>query len=169
MTWIDWVIIAYLLYSVMQGLRRGIAVALIAAAGAVAGYLAASMWYPALADVLRLLKLSRAWAGTLAYTLLLLAIYGAIGTAAALLLDAQRLGTSTRLVGAVGGLIKGALISSLVLGVALASPVGDRVRRDALRSLLAPYAVRVQRDGARSLAVVLPDAIHPFGADERRF
>jgi membrane protein required for colicin V production len=167
-TWIDWSILAYLLYSALAGLRRGIAVVLIAAAGALVGYLVASMSYAGLADVLLLLKVPRPWAGTLGYAVLLLVIYGAVGTTAALLLD-TRLAMSNRVLGAIGGVLKGALMASLVLGILLASPWSERVQRDTQRSLLAPAAVRVQRDGARSLARVLPNNIRPFGADDRRF
>ena len=69
----------------------------------------------------------------------------------------------------MAGAVKGALLSAALLGLLLASPVGRRAEEDARKSALAPLALRVQRGGAQSLARVLPDSIHPFGAEEMRF
>ncbi len=170
MTWIDWLIVAILLFAALHGLRRGVMAAFIGAVGVICAYLAASVWHGSLAGVLvEGVHLPSPWAGTLAYATLLLTGYIFVGTAAAVLLENRTVAVPARLLGLVVGAAKGALLSAALLGVLLASPLSEPVARDSRRSVLAPYAVRVQRDGARSLAKVLPHGIHLFGVEDSRF
>jgi len=169
-TWIDWAIVGILLFSALHGLRRGIIAALIGAVGVIAAYLAASIWYRPLATLIADgAHLPKAWASTLAYAALLIGVYILIGTVVAIMVDSYGLSAPRRLLGLLAGAVKGALLSAALLGLLLASPIGRRAEEDASRSALAPLALRVQRGGAQSLARVLPDSIHPFGAQEMRF
>lgn len=168
MTWIDWVIAGLLSFSTLQGLRRGIVITLLGALAVIVAYLAASVWYLSLTEVLvRRLLLPRAWAATAAFAFLLISGVAILRIAVTILLETYRLSVSSRVLGGLAGAAKGALLSMVWLAVALASPLGDPVQRDVKNSVLAPYAVRAQQAGVKSLAVVLP--IHPFGAKETRF
>lgn len=170
MTWIDWTIAAVLLFSVLVGLRRGTIVSAVSAVGVIVGYIGASYWYRQLADVIGPpVHLSPDWAGTAAFTILLLVIYEAIGIAATLLGSSARLSPGSRLIGAAFGAIKGALLAMALLTVAAASPSGEPIRRDAERSTLAPYAQKAQHIGMEALASVLPEKLRPFGVNESRF
>lgn len=170
MTWIDWLIVAFVLFAALHGLRRGVITALISALGVIAAYLVASIWYPGLGSLLTEgTHLPKSWASTVAYGALLVGVYVLIGTIVAMLVDSSRLSPPNRLLGLLAGAVKGALLSAALLGLLLASPLGGRAEQDAQKSALAPLAVRVQRGGAQSLARVLPDSIHPFGAQEMRF
>jgi membrane protein required for colicin V production len=169
-TWIDWLFIAIIMFATLHGMRRGVLAASIGAVGVLAAYLLASIWHLSLATVLvDGVHLAPAWAGTLAYTALLLTGYVFIGTAAAVLLEHSFVSAPDRLLGGLVGAAKGGLLCAALLGILLASPLADPVARDTRRSLLAPYALRVQRDGARSLARVLPSHIHLVGLDDSRF
>lgn len=170
MTWIDWAIVSILLFAALHGLRRGIIAALIGAAGVIVAYLAASIWYRPLASLLADgTHLARSWANTIAYGALLMSVYILIGTIATIVADSYALTGPRRMLGLLAGAVKGGLLSAALVGLLLASPVGGRAEEDARRSALAPLALRVQQGGAQSLARVLPDSIHPFGAQEMRF
>ncbi len=169
MTWLDWAIVAVLALAALHGLRRGAAVALLGAVGVVAGYLAASAWYPSLALVLRAVRLPGAWAAAAAFAVLLLGVYAFVGALASALLERGTLSVSSRLAGLAVGAAKGALLCAALAGWLLASPLHDPVSRDLQRSALAPLAVRVHRDGARALARVLPPALRPLGSEPTRF
>ncbi len=170
MTWIDWLIVALLLFTALHGLRRGVLTALVSAVGVIVAYLIASISYHTLASLIAEgTRLPLHWANTMAYGALLVGVYVLIGTIAVIMIDSSRLYAPNRLLGLIVGSMKGALLSAALLGLLLASPVGARAEQDTQRSALAPIAVRVQRSGAQSLARVLPDSIHPFGAVEMRF
>ncbi len=170
MTWIDWTILAVLLFTLLQGLRRGPVIGLLSTLGLIGGFVAASVWYPLLADVLtQSLRLDRAWAGTAAFLSLLGAIYVAIGVLATTLLWATRLSVPARLVGGLVGVVKGTALAMVLLAVVLASPLGDPVGRDANRSRLTPYAVRAQHFAVSTLARLLPPNFHLPGANRTRF
>lgn len=170
MTWIDWLIVAFVLFAALHGLRRGATTAFISSVGVIAAYLAASIWYRALGGLLAEgVHFAPAWASTAAYGALLVGVYVLIGTTAAILIDSTRLSMPNRVLGLIAGAGKGALLSAALLGLLLASPLSKPAERDTQKSVLAPFAVRVQRGGAQSLARVLPDSIRPFGAQETRF
>lgn len=170
MTWIDWLIVVLLLFTALHGLRRGVLTAFVSAVGVIVAYLIASIAYHNLASVIAEgTRMPWHWASTMAYGALLVGVYVLIGTIAVMMIDSSQLSAPNRLLGLIVGGVKGALLSSVLLGLLLASPVGGRAEQDTQRSALAPIAVRVQRSGAQSLARVLPDRIHPFGAGEMRF
>ncbi len=163
-------VIAILLFTLLQGLRRGPLVGLLSIVGLLVAFVAASTWYSLLADVLvQSLRLERSWASTAGFLLLLGAIYLAIGIVVTTLLWARRLSVPARLSGAVVGVVKGAALSMVLLAVALASPLGDSVGRDTGRSRVAPYAIRGQHLAASALARVLPGKYHLLGNDLTHF
>lgn len=170
MTWIDWTVAAIILFSALLGLRRGVIVGLVSALGVVVAYLAASFWYLPLAGIIGpAIRLSASWAGTVAFAALLLAVNTAVGFAALVAGGSDRLSPFSRLLGLVAGAIRGALLALALLAVAVASPPGDTVRRDAERSVLAPYALAAQQAGVEALAGLLPERYRPFGVGGARF
>lgn len=170
MTWIDWLFGGIVAFAVLHGLRRGVLAAFIGAVGILAAYLLASIWYRSLAAVLvDGIHIAGSWAGTLSYAALLLTGYAFVSTATAVFLEHNFVETPARLLGVMVGAAKGALLCAVLLGVLIASPLGDPVARDTHRSLLAPYALRIQREGGRSLAKVLPPSVHLVGVDDTRF
>ena len=170
MSWLDWTIAAVVLFAALQGFRRGLLIALVGAAGVIAGYLAASYWYRPLGEVVRRsVRLSESWAAGLSFVVLLLAVYALIGLAITIMAGAERLPPVSRLLGAAAGAVKGALLAIVLLVAAMASPIGDPIRTDAETSSIAFYAIQAHKMGAAALDAVLPDAIRPFGLEDARF
>lgn len=170
MTWIDWAVVAVLLFSLLQGLWRGMLTGLVSILGLIVGFIAAAVWYPSFAEILVLaLRVDRAWAGTAAFLALLAAIYVVVGVLATILLWTRRMSGPARLVGGLVGVTKGGVLVAVLLAVAIASPLGDTVRRDVDRSLLVPYIVRGHKVVVKSIASALPSTVHLPDADKVRF
>ncbi len=169
MTWIDWVIVAAAAFSILQGLRRGA----LAAAGSVLGlliaYLAASYWYADLAGAFGFIPLSPPWQATIAFLVLFLGVNAILAVAASVLLGARDPSPLSRLIGAAVGLARGTLLAAALLTVAMASPVGEPVTRDAARSVLAAPVAAAESDAVEWLRSVLPPSIPVFGGGAARF
>ncbi len=170
LTWLDWAIVAVVLFSLLQGLRRGPLTGLLSILGLVCGVVAASVWYPSLADLLTLaLHTDKAWTATAAFLAVLAAIYVLIGVAATVLLWVQRMSLPARVLGGLIGGVKGGLLATVLIAVTLASPLGRWVRSDVGRSRLAPHAVQGYQAAVKGLASILPSSIHLLDADKARF
>ena len=170
MTWIDWVIAAFVLFAALQGVRRGLWPALIGAVALLAAYLAASVWYRPVAEAVRgYLPLSESWAASFAFLLLFLVAVEGVSLLVTLRTTTNDVPTSSRMLGLAVGAVRGITLATALLIVVLASPPSEPVRRDVDRSAIAPYAVKAYRGGMRALASILPPAVQPFGTDDRRF
>lgn len=170
MTWVDWAIAAFALFAALQGLRRGLLAALIGILAVVAAYLVASAWYEPLGAFLHdSVRLSPSWSDTVAFAALLLLVYDVIAILVVMAIRADRVRAALRLSGMVVGALRGVVLASALLVVALASPPAEPLRRDVDRSAIAPYAVTAYRGGLRTLAGVLPSGIAVFGTEDVRF
>jgi uncharacterized membrane protein required for colicin V production len=144
--------------------------AVIGVVAVLAAYLAASVWYrPVAAAVRDYLPLSDSWAAAISFLLLLLVGVELVSLVLTLLTTPYNVPPPSRVVGAAAGALRGMLLASAVLVVALAAPPSEPVRRDVDRSVIAPHAVRAYREGLRALSRVLPPAVQPFGVDDTPF
>jgi len=169
-TWIDWVIVAFVLFAALQGVRRGLWPALIGIVALLAAYLAASVWYRPVADaVRRYLPLAESWAASIAFSGLLLMVVELTSLLVTLRTTVSNVPTSSRALGLAVGAVRGMSLATALLVVVLASPLVEPVRRDVERSVIAPYLLRAFRGGMRGLAVVIPPTVQPFGADDAPF
>lgn len=170
MTWIDWVIAAFVLYAALQGIRRGVGPALIGIVALLAAYLAASVWHrPVAAAVRAYLPVSESWAASIAFLALLLVAVELVSLLVTLSTTINNVPPASRALGLAAGAVRGAALATAVLVAVLASPPADPVRRDVDRSAIAPYAVNAYRGGLRALASILPPSVQPFGTDDTRF
>jgi uncharacterized membrane protein required for colicin V production len=170
MSWLDWTIAAVVLFAVLQGFRRGPLITLVSAIGVIVAYLAASAWYRPLTEIAKgSLTLSPSWAATTSFVALLLAVYAVIGIAITAMTGTDRLSPASRLVGGLAGILKGGLLAVVFLIAAIASPVGEPIKRDAQRSPVAAYVLAAHKTGATTLDGVLPDTIRPFGVSDEKF
>jgi uncharacterized membrane protein required for colicin V production len=169
-TWIDWVIAAFALFAALQGLRRGILPALVGILAVLLSYLAASAWYLTIGDFIeKYVKLSAPWSDTVAFAVVFLLAYDIIAILTVMGISTERIPMPSRLAGMVVGLLRGTLLATALLVVAIASPPGEPIRKDVERSAVAPFAVDAYRDGLRALRGILPSTIHAFGAQDERF
>ncbi len=170
MTWIDWVIAAFVLFAALQGLRRGLWAAVRGVIAVIAAYIAASVWYRPLAEgARRYLPLSPSWAAAAAFLVVLLVVVEVIGLFVTLRTTTANVSTASRVLGLVVGGLRGITLAAALLIILLASPPSAPVQRDVDRSAIAPYAVNAGRASLRALAGILPRALRPFGVDETRF
>jgi len=169
-TWMDWSIVAVVLFSLLLGLRRGALTGILSILGLVCALIAASVWYPSLAELAVLsLRLDKAWAATGAFLVLTAAVYVVVGVAATILLSVHRMSMSGHVIGGVVGAAKGGVLAAVLLAIALASPVGATIRRDLGRSHVAPPVVQGYQVAVKKLSTILPPAIHLPDADKVRF
>jgi uncharacterized membrane protein required for colicin V production len=169
-TWIDWVMAAFALFAALQGVRRGLWPAVIGVVAVPAAYLAASVWYRAVAAAVRgYLPLSDSWAAAISFLLILLVGVELVSLILTLRTTPYNVSPPSRAVGLAAGALRGMLLATAVLLVALAAPPSAPVRRDVDRSVIAPQAVRAYREGLRALSRVLPSTVQPFGVDDTPF
>lgn len=170
MTWVDWAIAAFALFAALQGLRRGLMAALIGILAVLAAYLVASVWYQSLGAFIHTsVRLSPSWSDTVAFAALLLLVYDVIAVLVILAIRAQGVPVALRLSGMLVGALRGVVLASALLIVALASPSAEPLRSDVERSAIAPYVVTAYREGLRALAGVLPPGVAVFGTEDARF
>lgn len=170
MTWVDWAIAAFALFAALQGLRRGLAAALIGILAVLAAYLLASTWYQPVGSFLHdRIRLSPSWSDTVAFAALLVFAYEAVAVLVMMAIRAQGVPAALRLSGMLVGALRGGVLASALLIVALASPSGEPLHDDVERSAIAPYAVTAYREGLRALAAVLPPGVVVFGTEDARF
>lgn len=170
MTWLDWTLVAVLLFSFLQGVRRTPVVGLLGTVGLLAAFIAAAFWYVSLIEVIVVaLHLDKAWAGTAAFLALLLAISIVLGAIFTLLLSGAQLSGPARLLGGIVGIVRGAVFGILLLVVGLASPIGAMLRTDADHSRLAPAALEGYKKTLKAVTPFLPPQIRLPDADKTRF
>ena len=135
----DWVIIAFLLFSVVAAAIAGFFHEAFKVAGLVAGYLLAAWQYHRLADWFAP-HLKSPWVGEIAAFLIIffavMIVAGLAGRAAHWLMKKAGLTTIDRVLGAVLGLARGALVVAIVL---LAMTTFEPSARWLEGSELAPY------------------------------
>jgi membrane protein required for colicin V production len=171
---VDWVILAVLIFSVVQAARRGFFVEAFSLAGIVVGIGVASWNYTRLAPWFARWVHTAALADAAAFLTLALAVMVGAGIAGRLIRWSMRtigLGWADRLLGAVFGLVKGAILVTLGILVLVAFwPQSSALRG----SRLGPYFVTAAKTsafaspaqwrekvqvGAKLLHEHLPDAI----------
>lgn len=161
---------AFALFAALQGVRRGLWPALIGVVAVLAAYLAASVWYRPLAAAIRgYLPLSESGAATVAFLLFLLVVVELVSLVLTLRSTPDNVPAPSRALGLGVGAVRGMVLATSLLVVALASPLSAPVQRDVDRSSIAPYAVSVYRESLRALSGVLPPTVRPFGIDDTRF
>jgi membrane protein required for colicin V production len=164
--WLDWLLAAIVVASVIAALRKGFLAELIALATLVAGlvvaalgYSRASSWFE---DLTRSHQVALA-AGFLALFLGTLAVGGLISALARRLMRAAGVEWFDRFLGAIFGLVRGVLLDSILLMVLVAFAIKTAAIE---HSQLAPYVSA----GARAIAVVMPkDLKTQFRAGFERF
>ncbi|HEV2176250.1 MAG TPA: CvpA family protein [Terriglobia bacterium] len=149
---VDWVLAAILIFSIITAIQKGFVRELISLASVVAALVVAALGYPRAAGWFADLTSSREVAlaagfltlflGTLALGLLVSAI-------AAKLIRTVGLGWFDRFLGGIFGLVRGIVVDSVLLMIAVAFAIKPALVG---RSQLAPYITT----GARAVALAMP-------------
>lgn len=164
--WIDWILAAIVLVSVLAAIRKGFVRELISLAAVIAGLVVAALEYHRAAawfeDLTRSHEVAQA-AGFLVLFLAVLLLGLIVSVVAAKLVKTAGLQWFDRFLGGVFGLVRGVAVDCVLLMILLAFAIKPAAVK---RSLLAPYVTT----GARALALVMPsdlkaqfrDGFHKF-------
>lgn len=170
LTWIDWIIMAIVLLSILRGARFGVLAGLVDLAVLGAAFLAAAAFYPAGAALALhyVTALSAPWAAFAAFLVIWLGLYLAAGLLVRLALGGAAPPASRMLGGVLGG-IRGLVLVTALLVVTLASPFHGAVAPDAKRSQVVPYLLRANDRVEVLLLPRLPVHVERIGPGGRLF
>ncbi len=153
--WLDWVLAAIVLVSIISAIFKGFVAELISLASVAAGVGVAALNYERLAPCLEDLARSRAIALGLSFLLLFLGtllIGAVIATLARKLVQQAELQWFDRFLGGVFGLVRGIVVDCVLLLILMAFTIkADAVRQ----STLAPFIT----SGSQVLAMVMPKEV----------
>jgi len=139
---LDWLLALILLYSIVRAILRGFILEAFALGGAVLGFLCACWFYEGLADQLAGLITKPQLAQLVAFLLIVVAIMiiaALLGKFLRRTASAIGLGFFDRLLGALFGLLRGAILGAiLLLAITAFLPTGQWIKT----SSLAPYFLR---------------------------
>ena len=154
LTAFDWALVALIAVSVVSAFFRGIIRVLFSIAGLVVGVIAASWNYPRLSAILLPWITSHVWSDVVSFLVIVAAIVLAsflVGSALSRMASAVGLGFFDRILGALFGLLRGALIAILVVtAIAAFLPESPWIRD----SRLAPYFLA----GTHAVSFVVPES-----------
>src|SRR3989304_3384294 len=122
MNWVDFLIIAVLLYTIWQGVIRGWVAALVGIIIMTASWLVPVLLLPYYGPGVESLPLEAAWARPIAFGVILIGFYVIFGLIANTFLGGKRPKAEAQIVGAVVGVLRGIAAAMAVLGLLAAAP-----------------------------------------------
>lgn len=170
--WIDWIILATALISILRGARWGVLAALGDLAALIATFLAAAMLYaPAAAWARPQMPsaLSRGWAEFIAFVIIWVGLYIPLGWVARRSLSQGAAVPAARLLGGALGGVRGLVLATAALILMLASPFRQTIAADVPRSWVAPSLLWAGDRVQTALLPALPVRVPRIGPGGRRF
>jgi membrane protein required for colicin V production len=164
--WLDWVLAAIVLVSVITAIFKGFVGELISLASVVAGVVVAILNYGRIAPWFEDLTRSHAIALGISFLLLFfgtLAIGALVAALARRLIQRAELQWFDRFLGGIFGLVRGILVDCIVLLILMAFTIKGKAVQE---SMLAPYII----SGSRVIAIFMPREVKKdFQAGLERF
>ncbi|MDR7433808.1 MAG: CvpA family protein [Armatimonadota bacterium] len=144
MSWLDWAIVAILLWAILRSVQGGWPRAVSSLVGIVTGVWAAFEWSPYLAQgISQVAPIAAPWSSPAAFLLLVGAGDVTVGTLGSILLrPPSRPTLPQRFVAASLGFLRGIVLSGVFLAILLGSPLEPLVSKDVQKSRLAPFVVK---------------------------
>lgn len=140
--WIDWITLAVVLISVLRGTRYGVLAGIIDFVAMLAAFFAASILYvQAVPTLQHALFLPPNWGGFLAFTVIWLVLYIAVGVVVRLVHGIKTVPLSEILGGAMG-VVRGLALVTGCLVIMLAAPFRQAIEQDAKHAIVAPYLLK---------------------------
>jgi uncharacterized membrane protein required for colicin V production len=140
--WIDWITLAVVLISILRGTRYGVLAGIIDFVAMLGAFFAASVLYVRVVPALQhSLFLPPSWGGFLAFTVIWLVLYMAVGVAVRLAHGVKTVPLSEILGGAMG-VPRGLALVTACLVIALAAPFRQTIEQDTKRSIVAPLLLK---------------------------
>lgn len=154
--WLDWFLLAILLFSVIRAMMRGMVRELFWLVGTILGLTLACAFYAVPAPALQAVTHSYPVAEALSFLLIILAVMvlaGLMGLVLSRMLRFVGLGWADSLAGALFGLIRGVLlITAFMMAAAAFLPLNTAPGNQISKSVLAPYFLRA----AHAVSSVVP-------------
>jgi len=156
--WVDWVTLAIVLVSVVRAIRYGVLASAADLVVLVVSFLIASLAYATGGDIVRqyLPMMAASWARLIAFVVVWLVCYLPTSRLLRLLLENAPF-PLIWVFGPLIGLLRGVVLATVILVVALAAPFRDVVAEDAAKSLIGPSLLS---GNDRVLSALLP-ALEP--------
>ncbi|GBD29275.1 hypothetical protein HRbin32_00362 [bacterium HR32] len=169
-TWLDWVMLALLLLSVLLGLQRGPVRTLVESAFVLASYLGAAVLFRQAAETFFGTTFPWPdWAATVAFAVLFL-IFLVVGNFLTAWIAGRRAATGVAiLLGGLVGVVKAAVLGVVLVTFLLSAPFAPQVRQDVDRSASGPYLVGWQLAVHRAVSPLLPVRLPALGPGGEKF
>lgn len=168
MTWLDWVIVAMLVYFVLQGVLRGVVAAVLGAVALVVSYVVAAVLLPSVGQrVAGSTPFPADWARFLSFIVMFLAFYAVGMVLISLLPGGKRPSMPAQVLGIFGGIIKALVAAMVLVGVVTASPYADAFGKDIARAPMARYVGALQKQYIEGLSKNSPIPFPPVGPDHK--
>lgn len=162
MNWVDWVIIAVMLFTIFQGFLRGWVAAFVGIIIIVASWLLAILLLPFYGPGVETLPLQADWARTIAFGVVLIGFYVIFSVIANTFLGGKRPQMEAQIAGGVLGVGRGILFAMMIVGLLSATPAAEVMQRDINASLLGGRILEWERAAMRTFPTV-----PPIGPDRR--
>ncbi len=161
--WIDWITLAVVLISILRGTRYGVLAGVIDFVAMLAAFFAASILYVHVVPTLQhSLFLPPNWGGFLAFTVIWLVLYLAVGVVVRLVHGVKTVPLSEILGGAMG-IVRGLALVTACLVIMLAAPFRQAIEQDAKRSIVAPLLLKAHDAVMVSVVATIPIRIPRIG------
>jgi uncharacterized membrane protein required for colicin V production len=172
MTWLDWIVVAMLVYFVIQGLVKGAAVSVMSAVAIVIAYVGAAIGLATIGAAvanwsLMPQGLTMEWRRTVAFTGTFILFYVVLLLLMSILPGGKRPSLQAQVLGIVFGAIKAVIAAMALVGILLASPLSEAVAKDTDRSPMVRYVADLQKASIRQLVGVSPIPFPPIGPDAK--
>ena len=172
MTWLDWVVIALTVYFVVQGLIKGVTIALLGALAAVMAYVLAAILLPAVGELLiksTLMPqdLTPEWRRAVGFTATFGLLYLVFMFLISIMPGAKRPSTPAQILGLVAGGLKSLVVSMAIVGILLASPLSPALGQDVERSAILRFVAGVQKRYIQVVRSISPIPFPPVGPDSK--
>jgi membrane protein required for colicin V production len=157
--WLDIVLLIVLVLSFVFGIIKGFVRQIVGLAAVVAGFFIAAYYHPYLARILGRAFASGRWSSLVAFLLIFFGVL-ALGTLIGFLLSKLMRGPLRlidRVLGSALGLVKGILISGVIVMALLAFPADTRTL---MNSILAPYCYWLTKGMVQLVPQELKDAFN---------
>lgn len=158
MTWLDWVVIAMLVYFIIQGLFKGVAASGMGALAMIAAFVVAAALLPSVGGFLVGVKspivppgLSPEWRRTVGFTATFVVVYVPLLLVISILPGGKRPSTPAQVLGIASGIAKAMVASMILVSILLASPMAEAIAKDVERSPLAGTAAGLLKSFGRDL------------------
>lgn len=162
MNWVDWVLIAVLLFAVGQGIMRGWVAALLGTLVIVLASLATIVLLPYYGEGVKSLPMPADWARTIAFTIVLIGFYVIFSLIGNTFLGGKRPRLEAQIAGGIVGLFRGIVAGMVLVGLLAATPAGEVLQQDINASLLGRVLLEWERQSIRQFP-----PLPPIGPDRK--